>query len=127
MLFGGDEEQHAVVLGGGPELPKAEQIVGVGLDLLSVQRGDGGDDELDRRFLFEMGELGFKVRFGDRRQHVRVVDHTARQRRKAVSRPNGADPQQRQQGREKPGQNFTLGAASASGAAVNSAIGLLPE
>ena len=46
-LVGRDQQQHAVVLGLLAELPGAEQLVGIGLDLLAVERGHGGDHELD--------------------------------------------------------------------------------
>ena len=38
-----------------------EETVGVGLDLLAVEAGDGRDDELDARLLLERGELGLEV------------------------------------------------------------------
>jgi hypothetical protein len=55
--FGAIEQQHAVVLFRLAELPLPEERVGVGLDILPVERGDGGDDELDSRFRLEIGEL----------------------------------------------------------------------
>jgi hypothetical protein len=58
---------------------------------------------------------------------MRVVNHPARQRGKRVGGPDGADEEQRQQREENAVQNFTFGAVAESGAAVNSAIGLLPE
>ena len=38
----------------------AEQLIGIGLDLLAVERLDRGDDELDAGFGLEVGELGFE-------------------------------------------------------------------
>ena len=57
LLVRRDQQQHAVVLGLLAELPGAEQLVGVGLDLLAFERVDGGDDELDAGLGFEIGEL----------------------------------------------------------------------
>ena len=55
-----------------------------------------------------------------------VVDDMARQRGNRVRGDGEADPQKSQY-KQQPAQNFTFGAACASGAAVNSAIGLLAE
>ena len=52
-----DQQQHAIVLGLLAELPAAEQLVGIGLDLLTFERGDGGNDKLDAGLGFEIGEL----------------------------------------------------------------------
>ena len=57
-FVGRDEQQHAVVLGFLAELPGAKQLVGVRLDLLAVERGDGGDDKLDAGLGLEIGQLG---------------------------------------------------------------------
>ena len=56
-----DQKKHAVVLLGFAELPGAEERVGVGLDLLAVQRGHGRDDQLDARLLLEAGELALEI------------------------------------------------------------------
>ena len=57
MLVRRNQQQHAVVLGLLAKLPFAEQRVGVRLDLLAFERADGGDDELDAGFRFEIGKL----------------------------------------------------------------------
>ena len=61
MLFGRDQEQRAVVLLRLAELPGAEELVGVGLDLLAVERGDRRDDQLDARLRLELGELALEI------------------------------------------------------------------
>jgi hypothetical protein len=58
---------------------------------------------------------------------MRVVDDMAGQRGKRLGGPGGAEPEQREKRNEQPAQNFTFGAASASGVAVNSASGLFLE
>ncbi len=127
MLLGRDDEQHAIVLVLLPELPLPEQRIGVGLDLVAAEIVDGGDDELDGRFLFEIGKLGLKARLRCRREHMRVVDDAPRQRRKRRRRERDAEREPRQQNKREAAQNFTFGAVAASALAVNSAIGLLPE
>ncbi len=59
-----DQEQGAVVLLSLAELPETEQLVGVRLDLLAIERRDGRDHELDAGLLLEVGELALEV--GDR-------------------------------------------------------------
>ena len=59
VLVRRDEQQHTVVLVLLAELPGAKQLVGVGLDLLALERGDGGDDKLDAGLRFEIGEPWF--------------------------------------------------------------------
>lgn len=56
-----------------------------------------------------------------------VVDDPACQFRKRRARPRDPYPEPRQNRQEDADQNFTFGATCASGAAVNSAIGLLLE
>jgi hypothetical protein len=105
----------------------AEQGVGVGLDLVAAEVLDGGDDELDRRLGLEVGKLAFQIGLRRRRQNMRVVDDAAGQRRERRRRPRRAERQQRDERERDPAQNFTFGAACASGAAENSTIGLLRE
>ena len=64
-----DQQQHAVVLRLLAELPGAEQLVGVGLDLLALQRADGGDDELDAGLGLEIRELRLRARPARRRRN----------------------------------------------------------
>ena len=60
VFVGRDEKQHAVVLLRFAEPPGAEKLVGVGLDLLAVERGDGRHDELDARLVLEVLQLPFE-------------------------------------------------------------------
>ena len=119
MLVRRDEEQHAVVLVLLAEFPLAEQGVGVGFDLVAAEIAHRGDDKLDRRFGFEIGELALKARNRGRREHMRVVDDAPGQRRERRRRERRGEGQPREQSNGGPAQNFTFGAACASGAAVN--------
>ena len=60
VLVGCDEQQHAIVLLLLAELPVAKQRVGVRLDLLAVERGDGRDHELNAGFGFQRRQLAFE-------------------------------------------------------------------
>src|SRR6266849_6019044 len=79
------------------ELPAAEKLVGVGLDLLAVERGNGGNDELDAELGFEIGEFRLDgiARFGG--DDIRLIDDAARERRKI----NGEDGEARAQQRDE--------------------------
>ena len=139
VLLGGDEKQQAVVLLRLAELPQAEEFVGVGLDLLAVERGNGGDNKLDAGFVVERLQLAFERGALRGRDDIGLVDHApgqqgiVRRRRERRRAENGAeqeDDKRRaktapQRHAETPDQNFTFGAACASSVAVNSAIGLL--
>ena len=76
-----DEEKDAVVLLGFAELPRAEELVGVRLDLLAAERSDGCDHQLDAGLLLEGRRALFEVGGRDRRENVRGVDDPAGQRR----------------------------------------------
>ena len=65
------------------ELPGAEQLVGVGLDLLAAERGHGRHDELNAGLLLEVGELALEVGGGDRREDVRLIDDPPGERRES--------------------------------------------
>ena len=133
MLLGRDEEQRAVILLRLAQLPGAKQRVGVGLDLLALERGNRRDDELDARLALQRRELAFEGAALIGRQNIGRVDNAPgqdgeiRRRRERQRRRQ----QQRQQ-RRKPtrranrAQNFTFGAASEPLSAVNSTNGLLP-
>ena len=139
------QQQDAVVLVGLAELPGAEEVVGVGLDLLPLQRSDGGDDELDAGLRLEIGELRLDRGLGLRREDAGLVDDAAGERREGQRRRERRDEDERD-GEERacrdarrrsarrvvgpviaasPHQNFTAGGVSAPSLAVNSAIGLL--
>ena len=111
----------------------SKQRVGVGLDILAVERGKRRHDELPGRVLLEIGEFALEARLCRRRQNMRVVDHAAGERGKRRRRPNGGDARQPDQrdgegARSRPpDQNFTFGATCDSAVAVNSAIALLRE
>ena len=60
VLVRRDKKEHAVVLLRLPELPGAEQLVGISLDVAALQRFYRGDDELDAGFVFEILQLGLK-------------------------------------------------------------------
>ena len=75
------QKQHAVVFLGLAELPEAEQPVGVRLDLLAVEAGDGGDDDLVGAFCLEVGEFLGERGFGACIDDAGIVDDAAGQRR----------------------------------------------
>ena len=62
VLVRRDQQQHAVVLLRLAELPDAEQLVGIGLDVAALQRLHRGDDELDAGLVFEVFELCLDAR-----------------------------------------------------------------
>jgi hypothetical protein len=61
-----DEQQHTIVFVFLAELPIPEQFVGVGLDVLTLQRIDGGYDKLDAGLAFKLGKLAFDCVAGRR-------------------------------------------------------------
>ena len=80
------QQQDAVVLLRLAQLPRAEERVGVGLDLLPFQRADGGDDELDAGLGLEIRELRFERGLRRRREDVGLIDDAAGERRKGQRR-----------------------------------------
>ena len=156
-FLGRHQQQHAVVLVLLAELPEAEQLVGIGLDLLALERVHRGDDELDARLLLELGELGLQRLARLLRDDVGLVDdapvsggkvsasatpaarasatQNASNRVIAGSAPlRGASLSQQCMSATEwraPSishfPNFTCGGFCASSLAVNSAIGLLPR
>src|ERR1700733_11824034 len=155
MLGRRDQEEHAVVLLGFAELPKTKQLIGVSLDVASLQRFDGGDDELNAGFILEVFELCLNIAPAFSRHDAGLIDHPAAQRGKVEGkrkRRHAEEEGQRQRrgprqaviagskAQKRSGlhvratspagssaQNFTCGGFSEPSLAVNSAIGLLPE
>src|ERR1700733_11617384 len=82
MLGRRDQEEHAVVLLGFAELPKTKQLIGVSLDVASLQRFDGGDDELNAGFILEVFELCLNIAPAFSRHDAGLIDHPAAQRGK---------------------------------------------
>ena len=80
MLVGRDQKQHAVILLCLAELPEAEELIGVGLDVAALQRLHRGDNELDAGFVFERLQLGFKRALVGRRNDVGLIDDAAGER-----------------------------------------------
>ena len=81
-----DQQQHAVVLRFLAELPGPKQLVGVGFDLLTFERGDGGDDELNAGFVLEIRELRLDRASGIERDDVGLIDDAPGQRRESSER-----------------------------------------
>ena len=77
------------------QLPRAEQLVGVGLDLLPFQRADGGDDELDAGPGLEIRELRLDRGLRRRREDVGLIDDAAGERRKGQRRRDRRDEDER--------------------------------
>src|SRR5271154_2781073 len=77
MLGGRDQKQHAVVLLRLAELPGAEQLIGVGLDVAAFERPHRGDDKLDAGLLLQGYRFGSDVAAVRRRQNIGLIDHRA--------------------------------------------------
>ena len=77
MLGGRDQKQHAVVLLRLAELPGAEQLIGVGLDVAAFERSHRGDDELDAGLLLQGYRFGCDVAAARRGQDIGLIDHRA--------------------------------------------------
>ena len=71
-----DQEENAVVLGRFAQFPGAEELVGVGLDLLAAERGHGRDDELNAGLLLKIGELALEVGARDGREDLAPASTT---------------------------------------------------
>ena len=82
MLGRRDQEEHAVVLLGFAELPKPKQLIGVSLDVASLQRFDGGDDKLNPRLILEVFELCLNIAPAFSCHDAGLIDHPAAQRGK---------------------------------------------
>ena len=80
-----------------PSFQARNSAIGVGLDLLAVERGHGRNDELDAGLLFEIGELALEIGLRDRREDVRLVNNPSGQRGKVGRRERRAGPQGREQ------------------------------
>ena len=89
VLVRRDQQENAVVLLRLAELPGAEQLVGVSLDVAALQRFDGGDDQLNAGFVFKVFQLGLKLAAAFRRHDIGLIDHTAGQRRKVEREGEG--------------------------------------
>ena len=87
-----DQEENAVVLFRLAQFPGAEELIGVGLDLLAAERGHGRHDQLNPGLLLEIGELALEVGGGDGRKDLRLVDHPSGERGEACRRKRRADP-----------------------------------
>jgi hypothetical protein len=96
-VVAGDEKQDAVILAGLAEAPVAEQAVGIGLDRLATEVGNGGDDDLVRRFLLEGGELLRQRGFGGRVDQVGVVDYPAGQRRQLLGKNGEGEEEEKEE------------------------------
>ena len=94
------QQQDAVVLVRLAQLPGAEQLVGVGLDLLPFQRADGGDDELDAGLVLEIRELRLDRGLRRRREDAGLIDDAAGERRKGQRR---RDASRRRRARRRTG------------------------
>ena len=101
-LLGRHQQQHAVVLVLLAELPEAEQLVGIGLDLLALERAHRGDDELDARLLLELGELGLQRVARLLRDDVGLVDDAARERREGERQRDAGRESERDAKRQQP-------------------------
>ena len=77
MLVRRDDEENAVVLGLFAQRPLAEEIVGGGLDIAAVERGDRRHDELDAGLLLEIDELRLDARLRVRGDDMRRIDDPA--------------------------------------------------
>ena len=113
-----DQKESAVVLFRFAQFPGAEQPVGVGLDLLAVERGHGRDDELNAGLLLEIGELALEIGVRDRREDVRLVDDPSGQRGEVGRRKRRATRaararRQRRSRRSAPAARRTTHAAEA--------------
>ena len=76
-LVGRDQKQHAVILLCLAELPEAEELIGVGLDVAALQRLHRGDDELDAGFVFQRFRFRLDVALAVGRHHAGLIDHAA--------------------------------------------------
>ncbi len=81
VLVRGDEKKHAVVLLRLPELPGAEQFIGIGLDVAALQRRHRGNHELDSGLLLQVLRFPGDVAFDFGVENPGLIDDTARQRR----------------------------------------------
>ena len=83
-VVAGNQQQDAVVLAALAERPGAKQPVGVGLDGLAAEIGNGRDDDLVGGLLLEVGEFLDEQRFRRGVDQPGIVDNPAGQRRQVL-------------------------------------------
>src|SRR5262249_51549744 len=77
------------------EFPTPEQFVGVRFDILTFERGNRGNGNLNAGLRFKLSELLFNCYTGCRLNNIRLIDDTARQGRKVKGEARGDRKRQR--------------------------------
>src|SRR5262249_7419670 len=101
------EQQNAIVLGLLAEFPTPEQFVGVRLDILTFERANRGNGNLNAGLRVKLSELLLNCYTGCGLNNIRLIDDTAREWRENKGGARGDRKRQHKNNDRRTPPSFT--------------------